>query len=225
MIDDTTPPSAHRRRLWRGLMILMVVGLAAIRFVYLAYFCPLDLAPDEAHYWDWSRNLDWSYYSKGPLVAWLIRASLELFGSMSISLSGSEMLAIRLPAVLCGSMLLVSLYVLSLQVYRSERLAFLTVFFTATLPAISAGSLLMTIDSPFICLWGWALVAAHRAVFHNECWAWIVTGLLVGLGILAKYTMGLWLFSLGWFLVSTPGFRRRLYADWSARSATRPWES
>jgi undecaprenyl-diphosphatase len=33
------------------------------------------LSGDEAHYWEWSRRLDWSYYSKGPMVAYLIALS------------------------------------------------------------------------------------------------------------------------------------------------------
>jgi hypothetical protein len=211
MIDGTSPPPSDNRWYWRGLMIVLVLSLTALRFIYLACFCPLDLVPDEAHYWDWSRNLDWSYYSKGPLIAWLIRAAIELFGPLSIALTGNETMAVRIPAVICGSLLLVSLYVLALQVFHSERTAFFTVMFTATLPAISAGSILMTIDIPFLCLWGWALVFAHRAVFRDERWAWTTTGLFVGLGILAKYTMGLWLFSLGLFLLFTPAYRRTLF--------------
>ena len=88
-----------------------------LHLAYLAWDCPLDLAPDEAHYWDWSRHLDWSYYSKGPLVAWLIRASCELVGDWSEQHTGSLTFAVRLPAVLCGSLLLVSLYVLTVQVF------------------------------------------------------------------------------------------------------------
>lgn len=42
-------------------------------FLYINVNCPLDLSGDEAHYWDWSRQLDWSYYSKGPAVAYVIR--------------------------------------------------------------------------------------------------------------------------------------------------------
>src|SRR5260370_23831787 len=100
---------------WRSAAIALIVGAAVLRFFYLAYFCPLDLAPDEAHYWDWSRQLDWSYYSKGPLVAWLIRASCALLGD--------TMLAVRLPAVVCGSLMLAGMHRLTLQVYRSHRLA------------------------------------------------------------------------------------------------------
>src|ERR1700733_12582303 len=47
---------------------------------YLTHNCPIDLSGDEAQYWDWSRHLDLSYYSKGPLIAYLIRASCSLFG-------------------------------------------------------------------------------------------------------------------------------------------------
>src|SRR6202162_1852167 len=101
----------------RALAAFLIVGAAAFRLLFLAYHCSLDLAPDEAHYWDWSRHLDWSYYSKGPLVAYLIRASCELVGPWSMQHTGSLMFAVRLPAVLCGSLLLLSLYVLTLQVY------------------------------------------------------------------------------------------------------------
>src|SRR5688500_18378994 len=52
--------------------------------------CPIDFSGDEAHYWDWSRQLDLSYYSKCPLVAYLIRASCSIFGD--------TMWAVRLPA-------------------------------------------------------------------------------------------------------------------------------
>src|SRR6516162_9317799 len=84
--------------LCRLLAAFLILGAAAAHVAYLAHHCPLDLAPDEAHYWDWSRHLDWSYYSKGPLVAYLIRSSCELAGPWSLHQTGSLMLAVRLPA-------------------------------------------------------------------------------------------------------------------------------
>src|SRR5438105_10556542 len=86
---------------WRLLAILLILGAAGLHVAYLAVDCPLDLAPDEAHYWDWSRHLDWSYYSKGPLVAYLIRLGSALAGSWSQKIMANEMLAVRLPAVVC----------------------------------------------------------------------------------------------------------------------------
>src|SRR5436853_7420605 len=119
----------HSSNPWpsRAMAFLLILSAAGLHFLWLVHDCPLDLAPDEAHYWDWSRNLDWSYYSKGPLVAYLIRAGCDLAGPLSSRLTGSEALAVRLPAVLCGSLLLLSLYVLTAQVWRREGLALLVV--------------------------------------------------------------------------------------------------
>jgi hypothetical protein len=203
----STPPRRAAWR-WHSLAAILIGGSAALHLIYLIHDCPLDLAPDEAHYWDWSRHLDWSYYSKGPLVAYLIRAGCLAVGRMSQALLGNEMLAVRLPAMLCGSLLLLSLYVLSLQVYGRPRLAVATLALALPLPVVTAGSSLMTIDAPYTCCWGWALVLGHRAVFRGSHWAWPATGLVVGLGILAKYTMVLWVPSLGLFLLLTPAYRR-----------------
>ncbi|MCI0380496.1 MAG: glycosyltransferase family 39 protein [Gemmataceae bacterium] len=203
-------PCAEKVRLLRWAAFALIAGTACFRLVYLATACPLDLAPDEAHYWDWSRNLDWSYYSKGPLVAYLIRLSCWLLGDLSRALTGHEALAVRVPAVLSGALFLTSLYVLTAQVFRRERLALAVVALALTLPILSAGALLMTIDSPFICLWSWALVFGYRAVFRESSWSWAAAGVCVGLGILAKYTMVLWAPCLGLFLLCTPTRRRLL---------------
>jgi hypothetical protein len=205
--DDCFPTAPVWR--WRVLAALLILGTAALRLAYFANDCPLNLVPDEAHYWDWSRHLDWSYYSKGPLVAWLIRASCELAGPWSQRLIGNDMLAVRLPAVACGVLLVTSLYILTLQVFRRERLAVAVVALALTLPLIAAGASLMTIDAPYTCCWGWALVLTHRAIFRGSLWAWTAAGLAVGLGILAKYPMVLFVPSVGLFLLTTSGLRRQ----------------
>jgi 4-amino-4-deoxy-L-arabinose transferase-like glycosyltransferase len=181
--------------------LMLIVGSAVLRVAYLAFWCPLELAPDEAYYWQWSRQLDWSYHSKGPLVAWLIRLSCECFGD--------TMLAVRLPAVGCGSLMLLGLFTLTKQIYRDAGRAFLLIALALTLPIVAAGGMLMTIDAPFTCAWTWALVFAHRALFTDSRWAWPAAGVCLLLGILAKATMVLWLPSLALFLVTTPGFRDR----------------
>src|SRR4051794_35536646 len=75
---------------------LMFATVLAFGFVshlrYLTHDCPIDLSGDEAQYWDWPRQLDWSYYSKGPAVAYIIRASCWLFGRDTMAL-------VRFPAV------------------------------------------------------------------------------------------------------------------------------
>src|SRR3712207_7675962 len=83
--------------------------------VYLTGDCPIDLSGDEAHYWDWSRQLDLSYYSKGPLVAYVIRASCAVFGD--------TMWAVRLPALVLAMGTGGVTYLLARKLFGSERVA------------------------------------------------------------------------------------------------------
>lgn len=196
---------------WRLGAAMLIFASAGLHLGYLAWNCPLDLAPDEAHYWDWSRHLDWSYYSKGPLVAYLIHLGTTLASAWSQQAIGSEMLAVRLPAVICGALMLLSLYILTSQVYRSERLGFFVVALALTLPPVAAGASLMTIDAPYTCCWGWALVLGYQATVRGSRWAWPAAGIVLGTGMLAKYTMVLWLPSLALFLLTQPELRRSLF--------------
>jgi hypothetical protein len=198
---------AGRSPFYRRAAIATIVAVTALRLAYLYFFCPYDLSPDEAHYWDWSRHLDWSYYSKGPLVAWIIRSACEVFGDVALATAGTWMPAVRTPAVLCGAGLLAALYVLTWQTYRNDRLAFWVVVAALSLPAFSACSIVMTIDAPFLCCWAWALVFGRLAFIDDKPWAWPAAGLFIALGILAKYTMAIWPASAGLFALMTPTHR------------------
>ncbi|RYG00101.1 MAG: hypothetical protein EON94_10125, partial [Caulobacteraceae bacterium] len=63
---------------WRA-VLLITVALTIVRLVTL-FASPLELYPDEAQYWLWSRTLDWGYYSKPPMVAWLIWTTTAIGG-------------------------------------------------------------------------------------------------------------------------------------------------
>ena len=63
-----------RRTLW------LILGVTLARVAYLVFWCPYTLIEDEAHYWEWARRLEWSYYTKGPGVAWTIAAFTKLLG-------------------------------------------------------------------------------------------------------------------------------------------------
>lgn len=192
---------------------LLIVAWVALNLAYLARDCPLDLAPDEAHYWHWSRHLEWSYYSKGPLVAWLIRGSCEVFGGLSVRLVGSEMLAVRLPAVMSGAALLAGLAGLAGGVLRSRRAGLATVALALTMPVVTASAVVMTIDPPFLACWCWALVGVWKATRHGGVRWWAFAGACAALGVLAKYPMLLFPLAVGGFVVTTrraelrrPGF-------------------
>src|SRR2546430_16734399 len=64
---------SHTRAVW-----LFVLALTGIRLTMLG---TSDLSFDEAHYWMWSERLAPAYFSKGPGIAFAIRASTAAFGA------------------------------------------------------------------------------------------------------------------------------------------------
>jgi 4-amino-4-deoxy-L-arabinose transferase-like glycosyltransferase len=61
----------------------IVIFVTLWRIITL-HFDTTDLFVDEAQYWFWSQNLDLGYYSKPPMIAWVIRAMTGLAGSNGI---------------------------------------------------------------------------------------------------------------------------------------------
>ena len=53
---------------------LLALRLAAV------YAAKTDLVLDEAQYWTWSRELAFGYFSKPPMIAWVIRGATEICG-------------------------------------------------------------------------------------------------------------------------------------------------
>ena len=70
-------------RAWR-LALWLVAALTILRLAVL-FITPLELYPDEAQYWLWSRTLDFGYFSKPPMIAWLIAATTRLGGGSGSS--------------------------------------------------------------------------------------------------------------------------------------------
>jgi 4-amino-4-deoxy-L-arabinose transferase-like glycosyltransferase len=161
---------------------IALLGLLVIWRVAYAVMLPLDLAPDEAYYWDWSRRLDWGYVSKPPLVAWIIAAATQV--------AGVSEAAIRLPAALLGGGTLFAAAGLARSLY-DDRVARTTLVLLAAMPGTAAGAALMTIDAPFLCAWALASWALWLA-FRDDRTAWWRVALAVaatGAGLLAKQTM------------------------------------
>ncbi len=177
-------------RSWRvALWAVFTVTLA--RLVWLA-LGRADLYPDEAQYWLWSLHPALGYYSKPPMVAWLIALTTFVFGEQEA--------AIRLAAPLLHFGTALVLYRLARRLYDA-RVAFWSAVAYATLPGVSASAAIMSTDAPLLFCWTVALHAFIRAREPGgERW-WIVAGSAAGLGLLSKYAMAYWLLSALLFLL------------------------
>ena len=62
-------------------VVLFILITITILRIYSLYVSPIELSVDEAQYWHWSRNIDFGYFTKPPLIAWLIGFSTFIFGN------------------------------------------------------------------------------------------------------------------------------------------------
>ena len=61
-------------------LIAFLLALLAVRLIANIY-ARTELVFKEGQYWSWSRELAFGYFSKPPLLAWLIRGVTELCGN------------------------------------------------------------------------------------------------------------------------------------------------
>lgn len=188
----------------------VIATVMLYQILFLMRGCTWDISSDEAEFWTWSQRLDWSYFARGPLIAWLIWLSGTLFGELSQRLNGSLMLATRLPAVLLGGLTAWGVFRLAERVSDSRRAGFLAVLLLPVVPVLAIGATLMTCDTPLVCCWTWAAVWSLRAVESNRLCDWTAVGLLSAVGVLAKYTMLAFPASLMLFLALGPRHRHLL---------------
>lgn len=179
-----TPTGVNRVEGW-GVPLAVLATICLVRLEYAAH---PGLAPDEAYYWVWSRDLAWGYFDHPPAVAGLVRASTALFGQ-------SER-GVRALAVLAGGLSIAALVL-------SARRPWLVMVAGCGLPLFALGGVLATPDVPLLL--GWCLAVAGAT--WGGRW-WLLAGAGLGLAILSKYT-GLILVPLLWV-----GARRQLRSPW-----------
>ena len=183
---------------WASLGVIAVGTL-----FHLAYSTHLELVGDEAYYWLWSRHPDICYLDKGPMIAWLIRGGTALFGQ--------TVFGVRFFAVVLAGGTGIAMLLLGRRLF-SDRVAFWAIVTSALIPLFAVGSSLMTIDTVYVFFWSWAALAFWRAKDQTSFGPWILTGALVGLGLLSKYTAATELLSFAafclWHRPSRIHFRR-----------------
>ena len=183
---------------------LFVIAVTAVRFTLLA---TTDLEFDEAHYWMWSQRLAPAYFSKGPGVAFAIRASTMLFGANEFG--------VRFFSPLLGAGTSLLLFYFARKLF-SARAAVWTVIGLNVTPIFNLGTFLMTIDPLSVFFWVAAMFSFWRVVETNPkfSWHWLLTGALIGLGFLCKYTNALELVSVVAVLALNPKLRPEFRRPW-----------
>lgn len=189
-------PISRDERWLFWLAVLIVGAITLVRLVVLLV-TPLQLYPDEAQYWWWAQSPDWGYFSKPPLIAWIIWLSTRF--------SDAEW-AIRFASPLLHATTALLIFGIGRLAYDA-RVGGWSALAYATLPGVSYSSALISTDVPLLFWWSGALYAFLRAR-DEEAWRWpILCGTALGLGLLSKYAM--LYFVLGALIAATLDARAR----------------
>ena len=177
------PPTADRldhAAAWRAALAL-AGGLTVLRLAAL-FLSPLQLYPDEAQYWLWSRALHWGYVSKPPMIAWLIAATTGIGGQ------GEAWVRLSAPLAHAGAML--ALYPVGRRLYGPAT-GLLGAALYGLMPAVQISSVFIATDAPlmlFLALALWAYVALVQTPDAGRRRLIAAAfGLAVGLAFLAKF--------------------------------------
>lgn len=201
--------TADRAAFDRATLAFLAVALAftGVR-IWALFESPLGLYFDEAQYWMWSRTFDWGYFTKPPLVAWVIGLTTTLAGT-------DAEWAVRLGAPLAHLVAAGAVYALARSMYGAWP-GFWAGLGWFLLPGVFFSSSLISTDAVLLPLWSIALFAMWRMV-NTRLMRWaIVIGVALGLGMLAKYAML-------YFLVCTAFAAWRIPSVRAALGGGRAW--
>src|SRR3989440_5589806 len=181
--------------------------IVAITLVRLSMLGSTDLEFDEAHYWMWSERLAPGYFSKGPGIAFAIRASTALFGATEFGVRFWS------PILAAGTTLV--LFYFGRRLF-SDSVGFLAVVAFNVTPIFNVGAFVITTDALSIFFWIAAMFTFWLAVEKSPRFSfyWPFTGLLIGLGFLSKYTNAFELVSALFVLALAPRLRQEFKRSW-----------
>ncbi|MEL7481153.1 MAG: glycosyltransferase family 39 protein, partial [Pseudomonadota bacterium] len=145
-----------------------VIALTAWR-VFGLFATDLGLGPDEAQYWRWAQSLDWGYFSKPPLIAWLIAGATSMFGDAEW--------AIRLPAPFLHMVTALLVGVIGQRLF-DVRTGALAAAYYGLMPGVTLGSAVLTTDTLLLPIWASGLLAL--ITLRDRCQDWRI-GLWLGL--------------------------------------------
>ena len=182
----------------------LLLTTLAVR-LYAVLVSPLEPSVDEAQYWLWGQSPQLGYYSKPPLIAWILAGTSSIFDAMT----GGQLIGLRISAPLLHVLTAVFLW-------RAGRLLFsdnagrLAALLWVTMPAVGLGSFVMSTDTPMLMFWSaglYCLVRSNVSAAQPD-YRWIaLAGFCVGLATLAKYA-GLYFILSFIFWLTTISFHK-----------------
>jgi len=180
-----------------SLVFFLIAASVKLIAVFITVF---DLFGDETQYWLWSKSLDFGYYSKPPLLSWIIAVWTSLFGNSFVALK-------ILPFVMYFFSSFV-IYLVSLEIYKNKQLAVITAFSFYLIPAVSVSSFLISTDVLLIFFWSLCLLVLLKIKDFPSKLNFLLLGIFLGLAFLVKYAAIYFVLCLIILVISNRTYRK-----------------
>lgn len=199
-------PAGKKPQIKHWIIFLMVFS-AVTRALIAGLF---ELGNDEVYYWTYAAYPALSYFDHPPMVGWLIR----LF---TLNLHFQQEFFVRLASVLFGTFNIWLMFRIGKRLKDELTGWYAALLFSASLYGFVITGIFILPDTPQMCCWLLALLLMLDNLPREEIGSrgnrmMILTGILLGLGLLSKYTtIFLWAGMAGHILL----FNRRWLRSWS----------
>ncbi len=191
-------PHTTERKADNGLLIGIVatgVLLTLIRFTLAGV---IELLPEEAYYWTYSKHPALGYFDHPPMVAWIIAAGTALFGDTQL---GVRFVTFWLWVASCWLLFLTG------RLWFGKRTALAATLLFTLVPVYVGTGLIATPDAPVLFFWLATLYLISRALHTSRGVHWLLAGVTFGGALLSKYYAVLLAPSLLLFLLLSPTHR------------------
>jgi len=156
----------------------LAIALLVVIRMAMVIVTPLEIGPDEAQYWAWSQSLDFGYYSKPPMIAWVIALSTSVFGDGEW--------AIRLLSPVLHGVAAFFLFLLGKAAF-DKRVGAWSAAIYLLMPGIWLSSTIMSTDAVLLPASAAALYFLWRFRDSPGWGTAIAAGACIGLAMLGKY--------------------------------------
>lgn len=186
-------------------VVFLLLALITILRIFYLSFEQFNLFFDEAQYWYWAKNLSWGYYSKPPVVAWVIALTTSIFGDGELGIRISSPIAHMLTAIV--------IYYLAKELY-DRKSGFYAALAYATLPAVTFSSTMVSTDPFLLLFWSLALLCFVKSIRTGKIRWWLFTAIAAGFGLLSKYNMLIFAISALLYLLFSKDKKKHLFSIW-----------
>ena len=139
----------------------------------------MELHPDEAYYWMWSKHLQLSYFDHPPMIAYFIK--------LTTMFSSSEVF-VRFSGIIVSLVMSYIIWALSRQLFKEEKIAAAGVLLLNAYPLTMSGTVIITPDIPAFLFWALGVFFAWQIFRTQKPYYWYLLALVFGLSLLSKYT-------------------------------------